>query len=145
MFNIIYLFQVLSGLRKFVTVAILNIEKEHFNELRETGRLVLSRRSRWRRRILSRPTLLILPVGGCKGQSQGGAQRRDADIGLQAAIGTTLVPTSYKCLLSWRAFHRARMLFLAVHQHQLSLRPLSSFTSLHNRGCSVMPRAARQC
>lgn len=39
MFNIIYLFQVLSELRKFVTIAILNIEKEHFNELRETGRL----------------------------------------------------------------------------------------------------------
>lgn len=98
MFNIIYLFQVLSGLRKFVTIAILNIEKEHFNELRETGRLVLSRRSRWGRRTLSRPALLILPVGGCKGQSQGGAQRRDAGIDLQAAIGTTLVPTSYKCL-----------------------------------------------
>lgn len=37
MFNIIYLFQLLSELRKFVTIAILNIEKECFNELRETG------------------------------------------------------------------------------------------------------------
>lgn len=37
MFNIIYLFQVLSELRKFVTIVILNIEKEHFNKLEETS------------------------------------------------------------------------------------------------------------
>lgn len=37
MFNIIYLFQVLSELRKFVTIVILNIEKEHLNELEETS------------------------------------------------------------------------------------------------------------
>lgn len=39
MFYLIYLFQVFffSELRKFVTIAIPNIEKEHFNELRETG------------------------------------------------------------------------------------------------------------
>lgn len=37
MFNIIHLFQVLSELRKFVTIVILNIEEGHFNELGETS------------------------------------------------------------------------------------------------------------
>lgn len=37
MFTIFHLFQVLSELRKFVTIVILNIEEGHFNELGETG------------------------------------------------------------------------------------------------------------
>lgn len=104
MFNIIYLFQVLSELRKFVTIVILNIEKEHFNELGETGWLSSAIDHDGERGLSQVPFFSFFQVNGCKGHTQMQGERRGGKMtawstpstcsGLQAAVVTTVVSTS---------------------------------------------------
>lgn len=74
MFNIIHLFQVLSELRKFVTIVILNIEEGHFNELGETGWLPSTVDHDGRRGFSSVPCFSLFQSVAARDTESGSAQ-----------------------------------------------------------------------
>lgn len=128
MFNIIHLFQVLSELRKFVTIVILNIEEGHFNELGETGWLPSTLDHDGGRGLSHVPCVsFYLSMTQSQGGHRGGIMTMwstlNADSDLPAAIGYTLVSTSYRYkaqLLAWLtgAFYWACTAVPNAHQDQ---------------------------
>lgn len=128
MFNIIHLFQVLSELRKFVTIVILNIEEGHFNELGETGWLPSTIDHDGGRGLSHVPCVSSFQS---MTQSQGGHRdwimtawsTLNADSDLLAAVGSALVSTSYRYSAQplaglTGAFNWVGTAVLSAHQHQ---------------------------